>query len=87
MDSSPGLSKLPVNLTLVKGYSVVGVFWGDFTRREPEVYADNMRELIGLYMEGKVKPVVDGTYKLADAASVLERVLGRGATGKIVLTP
>ncbi|MEZ5808824.1 MAG: NADPH:quinone oxidoreductase family protein [Zhengella sp.] len=85
--ASGTIPKLPVNLTLVKGYSLVGVFWGDFTRREPEVYAANMRELIGLYMEGKVRPVVDGTYRLADAASVLERVLGRGATGKIVLTP
>lgn len=85
--ASGTIPKLPVNLTLVKGYSVVGVFWGDFTRREPEVYAANMRELIGMYSEGRIRPVVDGTYKLADAGSVLARVLGRGATGKIILTP
>jgi NADPH2:quinone reductase len=83
--ASGTIPKLPVNLTLVKGFSVVGVFWGAFTRKEPAVYADNMRELVGWYMKGKVKPVIEGTYKLANAASVLKRVLGRGATGKLVL--
>jgi NADPH2:quinone reductase len=83
--ASGTIPKLPVNLTLVKGFSVVGVFWGAFTRKEPAVYADNMRELVGWYMQGKVKPVIEGTYKLADAASVLKRVLGRGASGKLVL--
>lgn len=85
--ASGTIPKLPVNLTLVKGFSVVGVFWGSFTRKEPAVYADNMRELMGWYMEGKVKPVIDGTYRLADAASVLQRILGRGATGKLILEP
>jgi NADPH2:quinone reductase len=85
--ASGSIPKFPVNLALVKGYSLVGVFWGTFTRKEPEVYAENMRELIGWYMEGKVKPVIEGRYKLADAPAVLTRVLGRGATGKIVLTP
>ncbi len=81
------IPKLPVNLTLVKEYSVVGVFWGNFTMHEPEVYADNMKELFGWYAEGRVKPLIEGRYPLADAAKVLGRVLGRGATGKIVLVP
>ena len=46
-----------------------------------------MEELIGWYMQGKVKPHIEGRYPLADAANVLERVLGRGATGKIILVP
>ncbi len=46
-----------------------------------------MRELIGWHMAGKVKPVIEGIYPLADAASVLKRVLGRGATGKLILKP
>jgi NADPH2:quinone reductase len=83
--ASGTIPKLPVNLTLVKGFSVVGVFWGAFTGKEPDVYADNMRELIGWYMAGKVKPVIEGTYKLADAAEALKRILGRGASGKLVL--
>lgn len=85
--ASGTIPKLPVNLTLVKGYSVVGVFWGAFTQKEPAVHADNMKELFGWHLAGKVKPVIEGVYPLADAASVLERVLARGATGKIVLKP
>ena len=81
------IPKLPVNLALVKEYSVVGVFWGNFTMHEPEVYAANMNELIGWYVGGKIKPLIEGRYPLGDAAEVLKRVLGRGATGKIVLAP
>ena len=85
--ASGTIPKFPVNLSLVKGFSVVGVFWGAFTRKEPEVYSANMKELIGWYMAGKVKPVVEGTYPLADAAKVLTRVIGRGAVGKLILKP
>lgn len=85
--ASGEIPKFPVNLSLVKEYAVVGVFWGNFTRAEPEVYADNMKELIGWYGEGKVKPLIEGRYPLAEAAEVLKRVLGRGATGKLVLVP
>jgi NADPH2:quinone reductase len=85
--ASGTIPKFPVNLSLVKGISVVGVFWGAFTRKEPEVYSANMKELIGWYMAGKVKPVVEGTYPLADAAKVLTRVIGRGAVGKLILKP
>ena len=81
------IPKLPVNLTLVKEYSVVGVFWGNFTRFEPAVYAQNMEELLGWYKSGQVKPLIEGRYPLAQAAEVLKRVLGRGATGKIALIP
>lgn len=85
--ASGSIPKLAVNLTLVKGFSVVGVFWGAFTTREPTTYADNMRELVGWYLEGKMRPHIEGVYPLADAASVLARVLGRGATGKLILKP
>lgn len=85
--ASGEIPKFPVNLSLVKEYSVVGVFWGNFTRFEPQAYADNMKELIGWYANGKVKPLIEGRYPLADAAQVLKRVLGRGATGKLVLVP
>ncbi|GKX34363.1 MAG: NADPH:quinone oxidoreductase [Rhizobiaceae bacterium MnEN-MB40S] len=85
--ASGRIPSLPVNLTLVKEFSVVGVFWGAFTRYEPEVYADNMKELIGWRMQGKVKPYIEGRYPLADAPAILKRVLDRGATGKIILVP
>lgn len=85
--ASGTIPKLPVNLTLVKGFSVVGVFWGAFTQKEPAVHAQNMRELIGWHLEGKIKPVIEGIYPLKDAPSVLQRVLGRQSSGKIVLKP
>ncbi len=85
--ASGTIPKLPVNLTLVKGFSVVGVFWGAFTQKEPAVHAQNMRELISWHLEGKIKPVIEGIYPLKDAPSVLQRVLGRQSSGKIVLKP
>ena len=85
--ASGEIPKLPVNLTLVKGYSVVGVFWGTWTVREPEIYAANMKELLGWHLAGKVRPVIEGSYPLAQAGAVLQRVLDRGAAGKIVLKP
>lgn len=85
--ASGTIPQFPVNLALVKGYSAVGVFWGSFTMKEPEAFADNMSELIGWYAKGKVKPVIGGEYQLADAAKVLGDVLGRGARGKLILRP
>lgn len=85
--ASGTIPQFPVNLALVKGYAVVGVFWGNFTRIEPDANAANVRELIGWRLAGKIAPVIEGVYPLADAPAVLARVLGRGATGKIVLRP
>ncbi|MDP3895268.1 MAG: NADPH:quinone oxidoreductase family protein [Mesorhizobium sp.] len=85
--ASGTIPQFPVNLALVKGFSIVGVFWGAFTQKQPADYAANMRELIGWYSAGKVKPVIEGVYPLADAPAILARVLGRGATGKLILKP
>jgi len=85
--ASGTIPQFPVNLALVKGFSVVGVFWGSFTQKEPKAYAENMQELIGWYLAGKVKPVIEGIYPLSDAANVLKRVLGRGSAGKLILKP
>lgn len=85
--ASGTIPKLALNLTLVKEFSVVGVFWGNFTRFEPAVYAANMVELLAWYRAGRVTPLIEGRYPLRDAAAVLTRVLGRGAVGKIVLIP
>jgi NADPH2:quinone reductase len=85
--ASGTIPKFPVNLALVKGFSVVGVFWGAFTGKQPHAYQENIRELVGWHLAGKVKPVIEGIYPLADAANVLKRVLGRGSAGKIILRP
>jgi NADPH2:quinone reductase len=76
-----------MNLPLVKGFSAVGVFWGAFIEREPEAYAANMTELMGWYRSGAVRPVISGSYPLAEAPAVLARVLAGGGTGKLILTP
>lgn len=85
--ASGTIPQFPVNLALVKGFSVVGVFWGTFTAREPQAYHDNMAELLGWHKAGKVRPVIEGRYPLQDAAQVLKRVMGRETTGKLVMEP
>lgn len=85
--ASGTIPKFPVNLALVKEYAVVGVFWGNFTRAEPEVYAENMRELLDWFGTKTIKPLVAGRFPLKDAAEVLEKVLGRGGVGKFALIP
>lgn len=85
--ASGRIPKLPVNLTLVKGYSVVGVFWGEFTRREPEAHAANMRELLAWVEAGKVVPVIDREFRLADGIQAIQYVTGRNVRGKVVVKP
>lgn len=85
--ASGTIPKFPVNLALVKGYSVVGVFWGSFTRQEPDVYGENMKELMEWYLSRKINPLVEKTYALSDAADALNHIHGRKAVGKIVLRP
>jgi len=85
--ASGTIPKLPINLTLVKGYSLVGVFWGTFTMKEPQAFMANMQELVKWYIEGKVKVHIDEVFPLENAADALTKVLGRKAKGKIILKP
>lgn len=80
------IPKFPVNLSLVKGYSVVGVFWGSFTQHDPKTFQANMQELVKWYVEGKVKVVVDEAKPLNEASAALSKVLNREVKGKMVLT-
>ena len=85
--ASGKIPKLAVNLALVKEFSVVGVFWGAFTRGEPEEYRKNMIELFEWYQKDLLKPLIEENYPLSEAAKVLEKILDRGAKGKIILKP
>ena len=76
---------LAVNLTLLKGNAVVGVFWGDFTRREPGASKQNNRELMQLYLQGKIKPHISQVFPLENVAEALNTLLSRQAKGKIVI--
>ncbi|HEV3010678.1 MAG TPA: NADPH:quinone oxidoreductase family protein [Burkholderiales bacterium] len=80
------IPKLPLNLALLKGAAVVGVFWGDFARREPARFADSVRQLARWYAEGKLKPPVSQTLPLGKAAEALKLMAARQVKGKIVLT-
>lgn len=85
--ASGTIPKFPVNLALVKEFSLVGVFWGNFTRFEPERFYANMAELLAWHRQGEIRPVIEGRYPLSRASDVLKRVQNRGAFGKIVLVP
>lgn len=80
------IPKLPLNLALLKGASVVGVFWGDFTRREPKQFAESAGQLARWYREGKLKPHVSATFPLAKAADAMNLLASRKAKGKVVVT-
>jgi NADPH:quinone reductase len=81
------IPKLPLNLALLKGASLVGVFWGDFSRREPKANLAAMRELMGWLAAGKIKPHISGHYALADTPQALNDMAARKITGKIVIQP
>ncbi len=80
-----GIPALPLNLMLLKGASVVGVFWGDFVRREPEAFKRDMQQLGQWYAEGKVKPVMDQTLPLSELMAAYTRMGERKVVGKLVL--
>ncbi len=81
------IPKLPLNLALLKGASLVGVFWGEFAKREPKANMAAMRQLLGWLAEGKIKPLVSARYALADTAQALNDMAARKVTGKVVIAP
>jgi NADPH2:quinone reductase len=80
------IPKLPLNLPLLKGAAVVGVFWGDFARREPRAFAESVRQLGSWFREGKLRPHVSQTFPLEEAAEALNLMAARQVKGKVVLT-
>ncbi len=81
------IPKLPLNLPLLKGASIVGVFWGEFARREPKANQAAMRELMNWMAEGKIRPHISGRYPLAETARALNDMAARKVTGKVVIQP
>ncbi len=79
------IPKLPLNLALLKGASVVGVFWGDFLRREPAQHTAAMQELMRWHAAGKIRPHVSATYALEQTPQALLDMASRKVTGKIVI--
>jgi NADPH2:quinone reductase len=81
------IPRIPLNLPLLKGFSIVGVYWGEFARREPQRHQANMRQLLSWLSEGKLQPLVSKVYALDRAAEALRAIMDRQATGKLVLVP
>jgi NADPH2:quinone reductase len=81
-----GIPALPLNLALLKGASIVGVFWGEFARREPKANAKALGELAQWYAQGKVKPVIDSRLPMHELPTAYARMGSRQVRGKLVMT-
>jgi NADPH2:quinone reductase len=81
-----GIPALPLNLALLKGASIVGVFWGEFARREPAANARALAQLAGWYSDGKVKPVIDARLPMRELPAAYARMGSRQVRGKLVMT-
>jgi NADPH:quinone reductase len=79
------IPRIPLNLVLLKGSAIVGVYWGDFTRREPEASSANLKQLIAWLRAGTIRPLVSATYPLERAADALADLMNRKVRGKAVL--
>jgi NADPH:quinone reductase len=77
---------IPLNLALLKGCDIVGVFWGAFVGRYPEQHRRNVEELMGWWRDGKLRPHVSSTYPLDRAAEAIRELADRKAKGKVVVT-
>ena len=83
--ASGPIPALPFNLALLKGASIVGVFWGDYARREPQANGAMMMELAQWYGAGKIKPVIDRTMPMSELKAAYEHMGSRGVMGKLVM--
>ena len=83
--ASGPIPALPMNLMLLKGASIVGVFWGDFAKREPKANQSMMLELAQWYGQGKIKPVIDRTMPMAELKAAYAHMGSRQVKGKLVM--
>jgi NADPH2:quinone reductase len=83
--ASGPIPSLPLNLTLLKGASIVGVFWGDFAKREPQANAQMMQTLATMYLKGQIKPVIDQTLPMQELPKAYAIMGSRSVKGKLVL--
>lgn len=79
------IPKIPLNLALLKGCEIMGVFWGSFAMKEPKSNMINTMELVKLFQKGKLKPHIHKTYPLSNAAEALEDIIARKVKGKAVI--
>jgi NADPH2:quinone reductase len=80
------IPSIPLNLPLLKGCAILGVFWGAFARKEPLHNAENMRELFAWFQQGRVKPHISACYPLERTADAMTAVMNRLVKGKVIVT-
>jgi NADPH2:quinone reductase len=80
------IPRIPLNLALLKGCSIVGVFWGAFVGRERQRHRENVAELLDWWQEGRLHPHVSTTYPLERASEAIRELADRKAKGKVVVT-
>jgi len=81
------IPRLPLNLALLKGASIVGVFWGDYVAREPDNFAKDLQTMFPMVASGKLRPHISASYPLASGASAIDDMMNRKVTGKVIITP
>jgi NADPH:quinone reductase len=81
------IPSLPLNLMLLKGASLVGVFWGDFTKREPKANQAGMTEMMEWMKQGKLRPHISRRYRLEETKDALLDMAARKVTGKVLIVP
>ena len=81
------IPRLPLNLVLLKGCAIVGVFWGDFIRREPAAAAQDLHDLVAMYRDKRIEPLISGRYSLQDAPQAIAALAERRAQGKLIVLP
>jgi NADPH2:quinone reductase len=85
--ASGEIPKLPLNLALLKERAILGVYWGDWTRRDPAGHARNLRDLVGWIREGRARPAITERIGLEGVAGALERMAARRVLGKVLVSP
>lgn len=81
------IPKLPLNLVMLKGCDVLGVFWGDAIVREPEAHRDNMEQLLAWMREGRIRPHLHAVYPIEETARALRELADRKVQGKVIIRP
>ena len=85
--ASGTIPKIPLNLVLLKGCAVIGVFWTSFVERYPEQHLANMALLLDWCKEGRIAPHIHASFALIETAKALSLIEARKVTGKVIVNP
>jgi NADPH:quinone reductase len=85
--ASGTIPKIPLNLVMLKGCAIIGVFWTAFVERYPEKHRANMIELLDWCKKGLIAPHIHASFALIETAKALSLIEGRKVTGKVIVNP